>query len=683
MFARLRAPQAVKNEHDREVQKVTDSYRASRLKLGEKKLERLERSIRRRVETWEQDTSVLQKELRELNEFLEGKQEEVDFPFGAGQSSSIDVRYAAAKARSFHANFIRSVFSDPSLVVAKPGPRTKRTEQLNEAESWANWSVAEDCNGVEALKDTPYPIYRDGTALVYGDWERKVERGADFKIYSTVEEFRADYPDAEVAGVAEERYEELLESLQEFGEELRVEYEVDFVAKNEASYAVFPLAKFVWYPLYAKAMRDLELYGYHFRQSRFQFNALVKRGFYDAERAAECRKRSSGGSEWDSWDAAQDELEGISAEDDDGISYRIAKFIVAEDLDGDHIPERYVVYYDMEAHKALRVEDYSVPFNVPCVVPFKVINRSGRLLGASLLKDGRPLYHEINALHRHRSNVRRLTDSVTLLVPESIKQHVDLGAEYAEFRPGMTMYVPDTLWQAGKLPQQLLLHNLSRTGDSLDEEQVVQRYLDGLIGITEGQSGRESALDPDAPASKTAMLLARADMRGEDLILEYARSIPDFMALHIALHIQNAPRKLGYMAKRDGASARADVPIEVLADRTVRWALKPTKLGSHPEADMNKIAALVVAAVKFGFPVQAKPQILAELWNDYIAASRIEAPERFQIEMQGDNMTMGGQPLAPEALLGAFATTVNGGRDATQPGKAANHQPTPRSPAAS
>ena len=675
MFVRLDPPPQVAQETEREVANVLSRYETTKVNLSKTKRKLLERKVRLWVEEWQSGSSSLHDKLRERLKFFESDEEQTDFPFGSGQSSNLDVRYAVNQCRTMRANFIRSVFSDPQLIVAKMKPGAKRDEEVNKAEAAINWDLSENTNAVDTLKDTPNPIFRDGTGLVWGEWSRRVERGVDQKTYANVAEFQADYPDHEAAGVSEEKYAKIITELDLYQEELHCEYELDFVSENSAKYTDFPLAKLIWYPLWIKDIREARLYGFHYRMDGAEFDARVAQGFFNEEAALECRKSSGSFGEFRGWDEANEQIEGLDGADQDGTSYDLAKLIVTIDLDNDSIPETYIVHWDLEAHKSLREERYSLWRNVPCVVPFRWIRRGGRFLGDSLLGDGMDLYREINALHRHRSNVRRLTDSVTLVLPKSLKEDVDLGAEYAQFKPGMTLWIPDAMMQQGRMPTQLQLYNLSRSNDSMDEENLVGRYLDGLAGITQSQGGRESGDDPKAPGNKTAMLLARADIRGEDMILEWSRSIPHFVDLHRALLKSNSESKMGFMRKAQGEYESSEVNISTITAPNLGFALKPAKLDIHPELEMNKIAALAAAAMRFGFPAQLNPDILIHLWNDFVIASRIENPERYQAKpMSGGGVQMGGREMGGsdfqmmiQQLMGAGNANGNGATAGRRP----------------
>lgn len=655
----LNPPISVKQTNEAAVNRVLDHFKATKLVMGKTKLLKLEREIRKRVEAWQMNTAGLHEKLREYSDFLEGKQEATDFPFGPGQSSNIDIRYAAAQARTLRASFIRSVFTDPKIVVAKVAPGKTRSNDTNAKEEAVNWTLAEDSNAIECLKDTPIPIFRDGTSLIYGEWERKIDRGFDYTTFTDVATFQSEYPDAEVAGVSDEEYDSIIEKLMEMDAEVNVEYQVDFVAKNGPEYSVFPLAKFIFFPLFSKEVESLDMYGYYYRESGSRFEANAARNYYISEAVEKCRKKGGSYGEYDSWEARRDELEGINSDDDEASSYQIARLIVRCDLDGDSIQETYLVLWDMEAKKVLRVESYKLFKNTPCIVPFGFLRRDGRLLRVSLLGDGIDLYRSVNALHRHRSNTRRITDSVTLIAPMGIKDELDLGAEYSEFRPGMVMWVPDAYMPADKGPRQFVVQNTSRSQDSMDEEALLMKHLDLLVGVSQGQSGRESPTDPDAPASKTAMLLARQDLRGEDLILEWARTIPSLVRLHLALYRQNGPSSVNYVGRAQDGTEDRTIALSQITDGT-DYTLKPTKLVMHPEQEMNRFAALATAAMKFMFPAQIKPEILGQFWNEYVIASRVENPEKFMIDLQNPN--------AQAQMMATVMSMMQGGSDGNSGG---------------
>lgn len=647
MRLRLNPPPDVKASNEVEVRSVREAFKSRKAKLGKTKRKLLDTRLRRMLEAHERGTAGLRSKLQRLNEFYEGAEEAIDFPFGPEASSKIDLRLAAGYGRLLRAQFIRSVFSDPEHTYAMLSvPGFQRTE-LNQVERSINWLAENRDNLNETLKDTFIPAYRDGTAPLHGHWERRIERGCEYKTYTVLEEFQADYPTADDAGISEVEYEEALNSLMEPNGQIFVEYQVDFVAANGPEFTCFPLAKFIFYPFYQEEMSKLAVYGYSYIENKGKFEHNAKYGYYDAEPVEACRKKTPE-ARMDaraSWENQLEALEGLSDMVPDAVSYNLAWLCYTGDLDEDGIDERYSVIYDLDKNRSLRVETYDVPRNIPCIVPQRLIRRPGRLLGDSMLAGAEHLFREINALHRHRSNTRRITDSITMLFPNTLKDEVDLGAEYGSMRPGLTLWVPDQYMNTALSPRQLVIQGTSKTNESVDEEQFIQRYMDLLLGATQGQSGRESAADPNAPASKTAMLLNRADTRVEDLIDEWRRTIPHLLDLYMALYVQNASQEIKIVSQNGEAQQDETVPVQVFSKPGLRGVLKPMKPNLLPEVEAQKIAALMAGAKSFMIPLQMKPDILIQGWNDYVAALRVERPERYQIQPNG---AMGGAaPAGP------------------------------------
>jgi len=663
MYYRLNPPPDLTAQNDKEINRVNRVNRSRIVTFkNEKKRGEFEKYVKDRFNVWKTKSSPLRNRLINANDFLEGKDPPIDWPFGE-DSSNIDVKYALGKARTLRANFMRAVFSDPRLFVAVLGPGASR-ERLNDLEEAVNWTATEGSNLVDMLRDSPIPIFRDGTGLIYGEWERKIEHGTDYKIYTDAQAFQSDYPDAETAGVGEEEYQRILSDLSnpDVGE-VQVEFETDFVAKDRPEYTQFPVAKFVWYPLSVPSMRELDIYGFLFPQSHFDFEMADKYGYFYHDIAEGCRKAGTSGSgggekkDYDQWDSRRDQIDGISAgEEDFRISYKLAKLVVRFDRDGDGIPECYFVIWDTEKDKALRVENYSIRKNIPCIHPFRFIRKDGRLLGESLLLDSEDLFREINALHRHRSNTRRLTDAPTLLMPKVMKDDIDLGAERNTIVPGKVMWLADQYMNANMRPTQLIYRNLDNSGGSIDEETYVQRYLDTLLGTSEGQSGKETPSDPRAPARKTAMLLMRGDLRLEDFIEEWKRSIPDLLEFHRSLYFQNTVGKLKYVSKVGGEAAEKEIPKAMLVSPGVSSALKGISLNMTPENEMQKVMALFAAAIQMQI-VKINPAMIVQFWNDFVAASRIQRPERFQIQPGGPAGLGGGGGGGMPGAEGGGATS--------------------------
>jgi hypothetical protein len=631
-----------------EVADVESYYGAAKLNLGEKKLKRLTTIVKQNYKSWDEAYGGVRADLKDLNKLLEGNQDPTDFPFGAESSSQIDLRLPAEKFRSLRANFRRAVFGNPQLIVAKPMPGAQFSgADRNRLEAAVNWTIFETSNLGDALKDTDLPCFRDGTGLVYGEFVREVESGVDCMVYEDATTFQGDYPDASSAGCSDTQYQEIMNRLLDpNGGEVRVEYDIDFVSKNGPQYSLFPLINFIHFPFFPDCVRDLNIYGYTFKEGRNKFLEKRKRGYY-YDNVDDVSDKFSTSTYDDEWDAERDKVEGLNSDYKD--AYKFANLIVKADLDNDYRPEVYKVIYWPEKELVIRVERYRIRRNIPCIVPFKFIGRDGRLTGVSLLKDGKDLFGEINALHRHRSNRRRLTDSVTMLAPESMK---DVLGDHYQFTPGGAIYVKDDLFIKGEVPRQFVLQNMSQGEDSRDEGMTI-RFLEGLMGPSMGMSGQEDPSDPSAPGNKTMLLLQQANYRVADYIDEWKRSIPAMVALHTALLYQNSKSKMSF---RNLFGDEESIDSSLLVSDMVKWALFANGVSISPESEAAKIIRLAQSAMQFGgVPFKIDPRNIVNMWNDYVTATRIPGYERYIIrlpEPQGAPAPTPGSP-APAASQSA------------------------------
>ena len=110
MFVRLNPPGEIAEKSRREVEQVREVMERRRVNVGTRKRQKFDRHVKAMYEAWESNTSKQRTKLQQLNAFFEGAEEPNDHPFGP-ESSQIDLRLAAATARTLRAHFIRAVFS--------------------------------------------------------------------------------------------------------------------------------------------------------------------------------------------------------------------------------------------------------------------------------------------------------------------------------------------------------------------------------------------------------------------------------------------------------------------------------------------------------------------------------------------------------------------------------------------
>jgi len=593
----------------------------------------LELKIGQWIDRWKSGASDLHNRLRKYNDHMEGVTEPVSFPWPG--ASTVTMGIAPGMARTLRATFSRAVFSDhtPYVATSKDG---KQAEDRNKLESAVNWLSEHDSNLNETLKDTPVVIFRDGTAMVWGEWERRIEKVVDVKMYETIEEFKKSYPSSEDAGVGEDLYNEIEEHLLSLDGKVHVEFLKDEVTRNAPDFYLVPLARFVSYPLSAERLSpDCFMYGRQFFEDEQEVRHKAKRKLYDKEPVDVAIAGVSGYGSDDQWSLSRERVEGISRDGDQVKLLENYKIVIRYDIDEDGIPEKYLATYNLNSRKFLEIERYRLRKNIDCVVPFRFIRRDGRLLGVSFVEDGYSQFRMVDDLNRHRQNVRAITDSPAFLCPESAKDYVDFGSEASIFRPGITFWLPDNLMKEDMSPRQLQITSLSRTNESLDEERGVIRYLEFRLGPGMALSGQESPADPKAPAAKHLSQIRLANARLEDLVGEWRRSVHLVLELQSALYAQNGPEEITY-GKIENESRKVtyeEASRDLFALENTGWDLKVEDISLSPEIEMEKIMGVAAIGGQNPLVLQSKPQVLLELWNRLVFASRLADPQKLTIPM--------------------------------------------------
>lgn len=642
------------------------------LKLENGKMEELEKQIKRHIQYYKDHTGRLQEMLRINNDLLEGVVEEVAFPFR--DASNVDPKLAIGSARTFRSAVNRAVFPDPERLFVAQVDDSRLKDRSNKVEDAFNYKAYHDNGLFDCLKDGIVPTFRDGTYFVSGFWHTKVERVFDYKRYVAPEDFRADYPEPEDANVSAKEYGEIVRYLAKPNAELEVCFEYDFPVYDDIKWHGVPLANFIMYPLWSPTMSQLKLYGYRVMESELDIKVKQKVGEYIKD-AADDILQGGRSTQFDSWTASRDYVEGISAgEDTDDKRFENYRLAIRLDLDDDGIPEMYLAVFNFDKGKFLRIERYPLRRNVDFLIPLRFVARDGRILGASLLDNGADVFTEIRDIHRHRNNKRMITDGPILLVDDTLKDKMDFGASNNVFRPGITLYLPPN-----KMPgpsgsggvQQLNIQGANQHQDSIDEENLLVRYSEFIIGPTMGLSGQETPNDPRSPATKHLSQIRQAGFRLDDYIDEFKRPFPKIGQLGCTLYYQFGPRQLKYTKTVDGSLQRQDLDVGLFAMDGMNLHLNATSVTMSPAFEQENIQVLAQAAGVFGV-AQIKPEIVIHLWNRFVTASRLQNADPLKIEMGGEVQDDSEDPVSlpgQQDAMNELTTLIDG---ANVPGKDMN-----------
>lgn len=636
-------------------EKQEKALRIRAFTLDDKELNELELKLKKWIESWERNTGAMRRRLIEANDHLEGVVEDVEFPWPGASKTTMG--FAAGMARTLRATFDRAVFPDNRPFAAEAMGDSK-SEDRNSLENGVNWLSRKHNNLVEVMRNTPIATFRDGTVPMMGEWERRIEKVCETRVYENVGDFQADYPTPEDAGLDEKKYAKVITFLQKMDRFVSVEWLRDAVLKDAPKFTAFPLARLIWYPVFnVEHLNDCRIYGRLYYESEQDIRQKIKRKTYTKDRA-EASLAAAHGAQMagDAWGSARDSIEGLSSDDGETKFVRVAKIVLCEDLDGDDIPERYLVTIDIDNFKIWRMERYKLRRNIPNIILFGFLKRDQRLLRTSLLLDGLDQFKMVDNLHRHRNNVRAITDCPAFLVPDSIKDQIDFGAGSSVFKPGVTWYLTDKYMKEDLSPRQLMIQSLSKTNESLDEESGVVRYLEFRLGPSQGLSGQESTIDPNAPATKTLAQLKQATLRIDDMIREWKTSVPEAIELMLALyHCYGTDKyKVGVVDEQDGSVGEfKDIGRKLFELDDARFMLRHNEISLSPEFEMERIMGIASVSAQNPLVLQMKPEILLHTHNDLVLASRIADPKRFLIPIPPppEEADPTGEPSGLHAIL--------------------------------
>ena len=260
--------QAEQNKQDK-------ALRIRAFQLDDKELDALELRLKDWYSSWERNTGSMRRRLVEANDHLEGVAEDVDFPWPG--ASKVTMGFAAGMARTLRAVFDRAVFPDNRPFAAEALGDVK-SEDRNKLETGVNWLSRKHNNLVESLRNTPIPAFRDGTVPVMGEWERRIEKMCETRVYNTTQAFQQDYPTPEDAGVDEKKYAKIIRHLARMDNFVSVEWLRDAVVKNSPKFTAFPLARLIWYPVFnVETLNDCRIYGRLYYESEQDIMQMIKR----------------------------------------------------------------------------------------------------------------------------------------------------------------------------------------------------------------------------------------------------------------------------------------------------------------------------------------------------------------------------------------------------------------------
>jgi hypothetical protein len=658
----LPPPKDVQEIEEKAAKRVDQLIKGRLQQLSEDQLDRLQKHVKKLLKNARRESEPLRRKLVRYSELLEGIVEETNFPFEG--ASNVTLRAAAGLARTFESTFNPALYADPDLFAPDLDPGAQQEMGLDEVglmhlQEGFNHSFSRKYNGLNVLKGGTIPAFRDGTFLVNGSWERVVQRVNDQRTYRSWQEFQKDYPNAEESKIEEERYRDIADFFLIEGKEaeLIVKFSHNHVQFDGIEYRQLLRTKFLLYPTTALKLEKSELYGAMYDLGKEELKRRAKKGEFYKDQVEEAIKRR--GSQFqDAWDKNRLYVEGFSVPEPESAPMRLGSFVVKFDLDRDGVVEQYhvTVVSDGDTPVVIACRPYELRHNTPDVIPFRLVRRDHAFDGISLVGDGEDMFNQIDTLFRHDNNVMMLTTSPIFMINDQLKETMDLGRSENVIRPGVSYWVPDI----NKAAKQLEVQDVAAaSGDNNTKLSIISRFLEMLIGVSQGESGQSAPNDPRAPTSKTTLLLMQAGKRADRCLDEWCESIPDLAKLHATLLYQFSGQSDYKFTDKKGQ--QQSFPVKVLADSRLRWVSRRRSVTLTPEFALQRLQQLLQVYMSMRPLLMQGDGIAIEIWNRTVKNSGEPQAEKFLVdinqapEMAQKAMEMAKQQFLKKAHLDAIA----------------------------
>lgn len=492
--------------------KIRKYFREEKLSEEQEKL--VKADIKRCLQGWKQDRGDLETRLTRWNDLVEGIREPTDFPWEG--AANLHIPLIEIQMNIIHSAVRQTMLKNDNLWVGEYyGTDNDMLTQMLIVENFLNFKSRTELSLPAVLSDFTWSVLKDGTVIAQITWVDEREPRTLFVEYKSIEEFQEAFPSASDSGIKEEQYIQILEQLNK-GKPVEIEQEEERIVYRGPLVSLVELNDYVMYPMTAVETRFSDLCGKRFRIPLSSIYCSEKQGWYKKGSGDAIKKGAlKGADQTDFYTSQRDLTEGISrAIDSKDIT--LYDGIHRFDLNEDGINEKYVFCYEESSDTLLAYWKYPYEHGRDCYIPIRFKKRPNRFLGRSLPEQLEDINEEIDIEHNQRVNSRTISTVPTFKAKLSLKGEFDPSRRDQRFRPGQTY------WLAR--PEDLTQFEIRDTdfGSSEREEQSLFQVADTLTGASQLRSGRESRLDPRAPALKVQTLLQQSNIRLDDCMEEMA-----------------------------------------------------------------------------------------------------------------------------------------------------------------
>lgn len=563
----------------------TGIYRR-RLKLKEDDKKRVVDLLYDCWREWDTNTALLRSKLLRYNNRLEGISSPRTDPWPG--ACSLMVPLIEIHIVGLHSLITATMLdNDPIWFVKEMVPPTASGgEEVDPNVEWfLNFKSKVELSLDQGLSEAYYNALATPLAVGVMDWVEEKAKEFRVDVYDKMEEFEADFPSPEEAGCSPAKYTEYLTDLSQ-GKQVQVKIEEERVRYRGPRLRIVELKDLVRVPVDAPSLDYTVLHGDMFRQRANYFHKGANRDWLDKD---EVQKMLDAGGETTAMDKVsqqQNRNEGLSStpirKPDEFYCLRGNLCI---DLDGDDEEEMYHVLFHPKSKALLRIEPYPYWHNRVNYVPFKIRNRSNRLLGRCVTDMLWDINEEADTQHHLRIDSRAIT-TVPSFKRKLTETTVDFARKDQRFFPGVVFAL-----QSMDGFQQLEIKQTDM-GQSQQEEQTLFQLAVWLVGNDPGlRSGTPQVKDPRASGKKTQQQLQQSNVRVDDYIRQLMGPTNEIGVQCLELYFQFAPQSVIPYAQynqQTGQWMAKEIERVKLRNKAMHVKVARTSVMDNPDAVMQR-----------------------------------------------------------------------------------------------
>lgn len=591
---------------------------------------RLKKFLKRNLEAWKQDTSELHDRLRDNNDLVEGVVEETDYPFEG--ASNLHVPVTAIYMKIFHSVERRSILGAGDVWFAEAEGDDGGALGA-EVDSMINYKARDEWNIHMALTDVFWATNRDGLGVLKVPYVEEYEPVTDLLLITSMEEFVAEFPTPESAGLSVDEYQKAVVDIQaQATMETPVEIPITFdkMVYQGPKAEVVELVDFVTFPAAVPDIRDSRCKGYgnRFTLRKGTVKEKRRRGAW-YKPAVDRVLKGKQDHQVSDFRRAQDEIEGITRSDKDALEFY--EMVIKFEMERGEAERKVMVTYSLDCDEIVACMEY--PYRVDCYALFRIGKRPNRLMGESIPDQTRDLNLEINTQHNQRIISRQISTVPSFKGKKSAKGDFDPGAPENRWRPGATFWLedPEAFEQFKVQPVDL--------GESMQEERNDMSLLDLALGSSASLlSGQASTSDPSAPGNKTAMMINQSNLRMDDPLSEMRSGVETLGEICLSHLYQFGPVLIDYVEEGPNGERQPRSLHKKYLRAGVRLRMAGVTVADNPDTEMQKWMQLYGMMMQEPL-IQQNPDARMEILRMALQAGRVAnrhkilpSPEQIQAQ---------------------------------------------------